>query len=204
MKVACAMSSPCAPVVSLNVSTVCQPAAGASVGSADIGIGATVGVGSAVFVGATSVGVSVGTTVEAAPNSVVCCLTGVTPHAASSVLASSKSATSHSKRRDKTRDGDLLPNKRCILPTNCPAFTACSSIHDDRSRLFRTTCHDPIPLPSGSLTDSAARPTIHVQRRGARSPRLWLSPHAYLECSPCWPIGQLPRAVDYAYTFLLE
>src|SRR5690348_2750310 len=99
MKVACAMSSPCAPVVSLNVRTVCQPAAGANVGSDDPGITATVGVGCAVFVGAGTVGEAVGVIVETAPKSVVFCCVGVTPHAANIVQASSSnSATSHSER----------------------------------------------------------------------------------------------------------
>jgi hypothetical protein len=117
MKVPCAISAPCAPVVSLNVSTVCQPAAEVSVGSDDFGIDATVEVGCAVFVGATRVGVSVGTIVEAAPKSVVCCRVGVTPHAASIVQASSgNSALNFSEWRDITRDSEAFRNKSRILP----------------------------------------------------------------------------------------
>ena len=60
-----AMSAPCAPVVSLNVSTVCQPAAEVSVGRDDLGIVATVGC--AVLVGAAVVGVVVGASVATGP-----------------------------------------------------------------------------------------------------------------------------------------
>ena len=65
VKFVCAMSAPCAPVVSLNVSTVCQPAAEVSVGRDDLGIVAMVGC--AVLVGTAVVGVVVGASVAMAP-----------------------------------------------------------------------------------------------------------------------------------------
>src|SRR6185312_982835 len=117
------MSPPCAPVVSLKVSTVCQPASDASVGRDDLGIGATVGV--AVLVGIT-VGVAVGTSVVVvvgagvdAPKSEVFGLAGAAPHAASSMLASGSAAMSQITRRDTgdaLRDDEGFRTESRILP----------------------------------------------------------------------------------------
>ena len=111
-------------MVSLSVSTVCQPAAEVNIGRDDLGIGATVGCG--VFVGTGRVGVTVGIIVEMAPESVVRCPAGGTPHATSETLAISiadKTTTSHGERRDKTGAGDALRKKPCILPISSAAFT---------------------------------------------------------------------------------
>ena len=174
IKVACAMSSPCAPVVSLSVRIVCQPAADANVGSDDLGITATVEVGCAVAVsvGGTIVGVSVGATVDAAPESVVCCLTGVTPHAASSVLAnSSRLATSRSERRDETRVGDVFRNKSRILPVDsatlkqpAPLLTLEAScfirLEQDSGRYFQRTSR--FPPHAGPLASCRALYATHI------------------------------------------
>ena len=136
MNVCCAMSSPCAPVVSLNVNIVRQPAGGASVGSEDFGIGATVGC--EIGVGAATVGtlvaVAAGAAVGAANSDVRCPVAA--PHAASSVPASSVPASSADRtvtsqtgwraKRGERGSGDMSRNKslsfliqseRCALAT---------------------------------------------------------------------------------------
>ena len=116
MNVCCAMSSPCAPVVSLNVNIVRQPAGGASVGSEDFGIGATVGC--EIGVGAATVGtlvaVAAGAAVGAANSDVRCPVAA--PHAASSVPASSADRTVTSQtgwraKRGERGSGDMSRNK---------------------------------------------------------------------------------------------
>ena len=124
IKLPCTMSPPCAPVVSLNVSTVCQPAGGTSVGSDDFGIGAMVGC--VVAVGTATVGVTVGVMAEEvagtgvdAPKSDVFGRTVAAPHAAIRLLASrSATTTSQRARRDQ---GDATDDTRIFRTAAHPS-----------------------------------------------------------------------------------
>ena len=170
IKLPCTMSPPCAPVVSLNVSTVCQLAGGASVGNDDFGIGAMVGC--VVAVGTATVGVTVGVKAEEVagagvdgPNSDVFGRAVAAPHAAIRLLASrSATTTSQRARRDQ---GDATDDIKIFLTAACPSS----------QRAFATAPLAPPLLAGEGAGGEVAGPCAYFSRLSSTSKSGRLSDH---------------------------